>query len=182
MRLTAEGANKRDSFQHCLYHSEDQQQEEQDTNGSRYARAAERLLRDFAFLPPCPALLATESKFLGGSFGAFDFSVPLQTPWGLRWVHVEVDGETHFTKPRQGSTVGLQLERDSKKDAEALRQQCMLVRLHFADYKEQSLEQPWWEGALQRAFGLAQQQRTRCFIVYTKGYEQLGLVDKVNQD
>jgi hypothetical protein len=81
--LTAERANKWDSFQHCIYHSEGQQQAEPADNDSKFNHAAQEVLRECAFLPPCPALLATESKFLWGTFGAFDFSVPVQTPLGL---------------------------------------------------------------------------------------------------
>jgi hypothetical protein len=80
VRLTAEGANKWDSFQHCIYHSEGQQQAEPADNDSRFNRTAQEVLRELAFLPPCAALLATESKFLGGTFGALDFSLPVQTP------------------------------------------------------------------------------------------------------
>ena len=65
-------------------------------------------MRSLADYPSSPAFIATESKVLKGRRGPFDFRCPLLT----QWVHAEVDGETHFTKPRQGETVEAQREVD----------------------------------------------------------------------
>ena len=170
--LTADAANKRDSFQHCIYCSDKPETEQQDSKASRYARAAEPLMRSLADYPNSPAFIATESKVLKGRHGAFDFSCPLLTQWGLRWVHAEVDGETHFTKPRQGETVGAQREVDRNKDSAAWEGKHMLVRLHHADQGE-------WGEVLCRAVSLAKRQRPHRFILYTHSYGQLDLKNKV---
>lgn len=173
--LTADAANKRDAFQHCVYCRPRPQAAEGDSKaskGSNYAREAEPLIRAAAFLPPCASFIATESIFLKKIKSAFDFSFPVQTAWGLRWVHVEVDGEQHFSKPRQGRTVGEQKAVDRKKDGEALELGYMLVRLHHADKRS-------WQKVLDLAAGYARLQLAHRFIIYTKSYEQLGLQTKV---
>ena len=173
--LTADAANKRDAFQHCIYCSPRPQAAEGDGNaskGSSYAREAEPLIRAAAFLPPCISFIATESIFLKKTKSAFDFSIPVQTPWGLRWVHVEVDGEQHFSKPRQGRTVGEQMAVDRKKDDEALELGLMLVRLRYAD-------QDSWQKVLDLAVSYARRQHVHRFIIYTESYKQLGLQTKV---
>lgn len=163
----------------CLYHDAPPPGAEEEQKDSKYARAAERLVRNYIFYPPCTPFLVTESKFLGGKLGALDFSVPVLTPWGLRWVHVEVDGETHFTKPRQGESVWGQRERDRRKDAAAWEQKQMLVRLHHGDWRAGGGEQPEWEAALQRAFQLAWQERPHRFLILSKSFSQLAMQDEV---
>ncbi len=107
-----------------------------------------------------------------------DFSLPLQTPWGLRWVHVEVDGETHFSKPRQGGTVTAQFAKDRKKEGAAWEQNLMLVRLHHADQRPPP--QPClWRQALAQAVAVAKLERPHRFIIFTPSYSQLGLETRV---
>lgn len=129
MLLTADAANKRDSWQHCIYCSTALEGVGDSNKASSFARDAEKLLRDFTPFH----FLGTESKVLRGKHGALDLSLPLLTPAGLHWVHVEVDGQTHFSKPRQGESVGAQKEVDSRKDSAAWRQRRMLVWLHHLD-------------------------------------------------
>lgn len=172
MLLTPDAANKRDSWQECPYHSAIARAAGGSGKASSYALAALPLLQQLSFLPPCLPFVANESKVLGGTYGAIDFSVPLATPWGVRWLHVEVDGETHFSKPRKGSTVEQQRDADSRKDEKAWQQELMLVRLHY-------LDQRWWGSRLQLASRLARRRARMRFILYTRSYRQLGLHCKI---
>lgn len=174
--ISAEAANGSGAFVHCFYCGEAAGAAGEGERASSYARAAERLIRSFAFYPPCPSFVLTESKVLGSRRGAFDFSIPLLTPWGLRWVHEEVDGETRFNKPRQGESLGAQQDKDRRKDSAAWEQQLMLVRLQFADMGTRGL----WGAALQQATGLAREQQCQHrFIICTPSYKLLGLRTKI---
>lgn len=168
MLLTADAANKRDSWQRCIYCDRATEGEEESSKASSFARAAEKLLRGFTPFP----FLGTESKVLRGKFGAFDFSLALHTPAGLRWLHAEVDGQTHFSKPRKGETVGAQKDVDRRKDEAAWEQGQLLVRLHY-------LDQGVWDQALRQAVHHAMQPGTARFIIYTRSYWQLGLQNRV---
>lgn len=170
MLLTADAANKRDSWQYCIYCNPAPEGEEGSSKTSSYARAAEKVLRDFTPFP----FLATESKVLRGKFGAFDFSLALQTPAGLRWLHAEVDGHTHFSKPRKGESVGAQKDVDRRKDMAAWEQGRLLVRLHY-------LDQGVWPQALRQTVHYAMQPSTDRFIIYTRSYSQLGLESRVQE-
>lgn len=101
--ITADAANKSGALRDCIYCSAAKEAAKEDGKPSSYARAAEPLLR--ILLPPSYPL-AMECKWLRGKYGAMDFSLPVVTTWGLRWLDVEVDGETHFNKPRQGQQYG----------------------------------------------------------------------------
>lgn len=168
MLLTADAANKRGSWQHCMYCNPGPEGGEESSTASSFARRAERLLRDFTPFP----FLGTESKVLRGKFGAFDFSLALQAPAGLRWLHAEVDGQTHFSKPRKGESVGAQKDVDRRKDRAAWQQGRLLVRLHY-------LDQGVWGQALRQAVHYAMQPGTTRFIIYTRSYAQLGLESRV---
>ena len=170
MLLTADAANKRDSWQYCIYCNPAPEGEEGSSKTSSYARAAEKVLRDFTPFP----FLATESKVLRGKFGAFDFSLALQTPAGLRWLHAEVDGHTHFSTPRKGESVGAQKDVDRRKDMAAWEQGRLLVRLHY-------LDQGVWPQALRQTVHYAMQPSTDRFIIYTRSYSQLGLESRVQE-
>lgn len=139
---------------------------------SSHARAAEPAIQAVAFLPPLLPFLVTESNWLRGKWGAFDFSFPVQTRWGLRWVHVDVDGEIHDIKPRPGEHIGKQQDRDRRKGSEALKQGRMLVRLHYRDGGD-------WGPALDMAASYAQQEQPVTFVIYTHSYCALGLATTV---
>jgi hypothetical protein len=142
---------------------------------SHYARLAEELAQHISFLPPFLPFVVTESHWFGGKCGAIDLSIPIQTPWGLRWLHVEIDGETHSTKAWQGQTLGQQRLRDGKKDAEAWRGECMLVRLHFYDLRPNLPDYTKvWRETLAYAAQLAMLERKQRFIIYTPSYKALG--------
>ena len=96
----------------------------------------------------------------------------MQTPWGLRWVHVEVDGEAHFEKPRCDETLGQQKLRDRRKDAAAWEQRRMLVRLHYLNRRS-------WGRTLQQAATVAGRRQPHRFIIYTYSYGQLGLKTRI---
>ena len=160
MLLTADAANKSNAFQECFYCSAKQQAVAEGSKASSYAEKAEELL--LPLLPPNYPLL-TESRWLRGRFGAYDFSLPVEVANELRWVHVEVDGEQHFHKPRQGELLGQQLEVDRRKDAETMKQGRMLVRLHYAD-------KDIWKGVLAGALKLAAFPRQQRFLFYSPSY------------
>lgn len=160
MLLTADAANKSNAFQECFYCSAKQQAAAEGGKASSYAEKAEALLQP---LLPTRYPLLTESRWLRGTFGAYDFSLPVEAPEGLRWMHVEVDGEQHFDKPRQGESLGQQLEVDRRKDAETMKQDRMLVRLHYAD-------KDIWKGVLAGALQLAAFPQQQRFLFYSPSY------------
>lgn len=89
----------------------------------------EGLLRAFA----SDSFLVTEWRALRGTYGAFDFSMPVRVGTQLRWVHVEVDGQGHTSKAWQSSNLEEQQSRDREKDVAARERGMMLVRLHHMD-------------------------------------------------
>lgn len=172
--LTPDAANASGAFQRCIYCSRPKRADKRRQAASSYAREAEELLRDFAFYPPCPPIIITESKVLGGKLGAIDLSFPVRTSRALRWVHVEVDSSTHFEKPWGGGAGNAQQAADRRKDAAAWEQGRMLVRLHFADKDS-------WRAALNTASSYASEEAMQRFILYTDSYKLLGLQTKVER-
>ena len=107
-------------------------------------------------------LCATESKMLGQKYGASDCIFAVSVDGKQRWVAVEVDGETHFSKPRGRTTQQQRRRQDSDKDAAAWAAGLPLVRLHHADSHE-------WQHALAAARHYVQ-QRCRSLLLYTSTY------------
>lgn len=163
--LTAEAANKHEGWQWCVYHSSQQELPLTAPRPSAYAVLAEALVHAFASEP----WVATEWRALRQHHGGFDFSMPVLAANGQRrWVHVDVDGETHTSRARQGSSLGQQQARDRRKDEAAWGAHLMLVRLHHADI-------PLWGRLLRLAACYARHERRQRFILYTKSYGELGL-------
>lgn len=164
--ITAQGANKAGgeaTWQWCIYHPEHQALPKGLPTPSFFATLAEGLMRGFASEP----FLVTEWRALRGpkKRGAYDLSMPVRPRGGgsLRWVHVEVDGQTHTCQPWQGTTVEEQQAKDRDKDEAAWEAGHMLVRLHHSDLLE-------WGRRLKVAAYLAAQQREYRFILYSKSY------------
>ena len=112
--ITAEAANQRETWQWCVYHSSSVECPGELPTPSSYAVVAERLLRATIR----ENYLVTEWRVVRGWPGGVDFSMPVRAVGGeLRWVHVEVDGETHTTKGWEASTAQQQQARDREKDA-----------------------------------------------------------------
>lgn len=111
--------------------------------------------------------LVTEWRALRGAerHGGYDFAMPVRPTGGasLRWVHVEVDGQTHTSHAWQGGFVKDQQAKDRDKDEAAWAAGHMLVRLHHDDLLE-------WGRRLKVAAYVAAQQREHRFIMYTKSY------------
>lgn len=99
---------------------------------------------------------------LGGKLGASDFIFAAAAGSEPRWVAVEVDGETHFRKPRGGSSQQQRRRQDREKDEAAWAAGLPLVRLHYADRHE-------WRHALAAA-RLYAQQGCRHLLLYTGSY------------
>lgn len=171
MFLTADAANKSSAFQECVYCSSDQQAAARVDEASSYAHKAEGLLR--TLLPPNYPLV-TESRWLRRKCGAYDFSLPVVVESGLRWLHVEIDGEQHFDKPRQGEPAGQQKAVDQEKDKQTMAQDRMLVRLHYVD-------KGIWAEVLTGALKLAYFPQRQRFVFYSPSYTRppLCLVTKV---
>lgn len=145
-----------------MYHSSQHDLPPTAPRPSAYASIAEPLVRAFASQP----WLVTEWRVLRMHYGGFDFSMPVLAANGeQRWVHVDVDGETHASRARQGSSVGEQQSRDREKDEAAWRAGLMLVRLHHNDL-------PLWQRLLKLAAWHARQPQRRRFILYTKSYRE----------
>lgn len=164
--LTAQGANKGGglaTWQWCTYHPGHHRLPQDLPTPSFFATLAEGLVRALASEP----FIVTEWRALRGAerHGAFDFSMPVRPRLGpsLRWVHIEVDGQTHTSRGWQGAAVEGQQAKDREKDEAAWAAGHMLVRLHHRDLLE-------WGRRLKVAAYLAAQQREHRFILYTKSY------------
>lgn len=163
--ITAEAANQRETWQWCVYHSSSVECPGELPTPSSYAVVAERLLRATIR----ENYLVTQWRVVRGWPGGVDFSMPVRAVGGeLRWVHVEVDGETHTTKGWEASTAQQQQARDREKDALAWEQGLMLVRLHHRDLLA-------WSRFLRAAAFLAARPCRGRFIFYTPAYAQLQL-------
>lgn len=153
VRLTAEAANRCTAWLACRYHP---------GPGQPTASSWEQLALPLVAAAAAGGTYATESKMLGSKLGASDFVFAAAAGSGRRWVAVEVDGETHFHKPRGGSSQQERRRQDSEKDEAAWAAQQPLVRLHYADRHE-------WRYALAAAQHYVQ-LRCRSLLLYTRSY------------
>ncbi len=156
-----------ESWQWCIYHSNSMEQPEGLPTPSSYAVLAETLLR----LTTRDNYLATEWRVVREWPGGFDFSMPVRVGGELRWLHVEVDGETHSKKGWQGRSAEQQQARDREKDTIAWEQGLMLLRLHHRDFLA-------WPRLVRKAAILAGRPRQGRFIIYSDAYKELGLKTK----
>lgn len=162
--LTAEGANGSKAWLHCKYHPEAGSKAE----ASRWEQHARRLLQQLAD----NSVVATESRILGKGYGASDLLAAARTAGGSRcWVAVEVDGETHFSRPWRGGSKRLRRQQDQEKDERAWQRHQRTVRLHHADTEV-------WGDALLAAQAYAMMQHLQTFILYTPSYEELGCTSR----
>lgn len=155
VRLTPEAANSSTAWPACRYHPQPGQQ----AAASSWEQQAMPLVQGMA----AGGLYATESKMLGQKFGASDFIFAVAVGSKQRWVAVEVDGESHFSKPRGRTTQHQRRQQDNNKDAAAWAAGLPVVRLHHADTHE-------WQHALAAARHYVQ-QHCRSMLLYTSSYD-----------
>lgn len=110
------------------------------------------------------AKIITQAKLIEGFAGAIDFTIEWTSAGGTRRIlHVEVDGEQHFTKDYHDVRKETQLQIDREKDDLIFEQGQCLVRLHYKDTNR-------WAASLRKAKSMAEKYPTRNFILYGKSY------------
>ena len=154
---SARAANRSATFRHCIYHSSGSE----DPRKSQFGKDVRALLQQLAV----GSAVYTESKVLGGSYGATDFGIPVRvgSQWRVLWV--EADGPQHFTVSYQDTTAEEQKEVDGRKDSAALEQGALVVRLHYRDCGE-------WKNKLQHGLALVKNQPPCRGVIYTSSYQQ----------
>lgn len=165
--ITTQGANRDARWATCPYHPSQLELPSRGRRPSKYAVVVERILR---YLPHQP-LVAHESKVLGGSFGAMDFTILVEEGENMVSMDIEVDGETHGKRPWGSRPKEQQQQRDAKKDEAAWAAGRRLVRLHHNDIKLWGMVLKW------AAYYAAQSPRQR-FILYSKTYSQAGKISR----
>ena len=158
--ITVEGANRDAAFLHCKYCS--------GGSSSKKASGPEQKALPIITQLAEPWPLLTESKALGGSYGAIDFAIPQAVNGRWVWLWVEVDGKQHREESCRGVSPEQQSAIDRRKDAAAAAAGMVLVRLYCTDTEEQ------WQHTLglgiEAAKAAAQQSGSGC-VFYTPSYK-----------
>ena len=160
--LQVQAGNKTGSWVNCIYCDSEAALPKGIQPASSYAALANSLLRYVRGVQH----IITEAKVLGGTFGPFDFSLlllPRAAGTKQRRLEVDVDGEQHLVKGMYDTSLEQQREADQRKDEEAWRQGCCVLRLHYQDDAR-------WLRLLQDAVDCARQQRPQRFIIYSHSY------------
>lgn len=161
--LTVQAAND-EAFATCMYCDSPDSLPAGFFPASKHAKYADELVR----AQPSVQLVITEAKVLGGTFGGFDFSIPLPPPTGStqqRRLEIEVDGPQHFGKDMFDTTAETQRAADARKDKAAWEQGRCLLRLHYQDSNK-------WKKQIDRAISLATHRITYKFLRYTRSYDK----------
>jgi hypothetical protein len=167
--LTIQGANKRGSWQHCVYCAPADSLPKGIHPASELAKAADQLLRAHPAVQRCCERIITEAKVLNGKFGAFDFSLVLRGPADAagngqrRRLEVEVDGVQHFSHSMHSTTSTKQKQVDKRKDKAAWEAGRCLLRLHYLDRR-------FWGSKIDEAVRRATLPGRIKLLLYTSSY------------
>jgi hypothetical protein len=113
---------------------------------------------------PPDAKIITEARILKDFGGGMDFTVEYKHRGATRVLHIEVDGEQHFTKPCHGTSVQEQRQVDKERNKKVLSQRRHMLRLHYQD-------QGSWPDEIKRARARIESDSSRSNVMFSHSYK-----------